>query len=180
MISITLNCGSVNELHQALREILNGEPSTRPYVGLDLAMQGADKTVKQIVDVAITPEQHEAYKNAMSEAQPAPQEKKTRSRKPKAEKSEEVNEAVAESPFETKQHDAKAEEPTVVQPQVNNDDAIPTKEKVHQALQQVNVAVNLTKAREILAKYKVQRISEVQPSQYQAFIDDCNAAVAMS
>lgn len=61
----------------------------------------------------------------------------------------------------------KREAPTVV---------VASKEAVHQALQQVNMAAGLNKAREILAHFKIQRISEIKPEQYKEFVDMCNVA----
>lgn len=54
------------------------------------------------------------------------------------------------------------------------------KEAVHQALQQVNVAVGLPKSREILQSFGANRISEIKEDQYKAFVDKCNEAVTLS
>lgn len=180
MISLTLNCESTDQLHSQLKKILRGDFAFR--TGEQLFETGSaglppitpvktENKTAMPVDVKLeTPDISPELPQPEQAAQP---EKKTRTRKPKEQKPAEHNEAQAIEPFETQAQETTASSGTPV-------DTAPTKEMVHQALQQVNVAVNLTKAREILAKFKVQRISELQPPQFQAFIDECNAAVAMS
>ncbi len=53
----------------------------------------------------------------------------------------------------------------------------PTREAVHVALQQVNSACGLPKAREILKEFEAQRISDLKEEKYQGFIEKCDAAV---
>lgn len=118
----------------------------------------------------------------MTEAQAmgaAPIEKKTRTRRTKAEMASTRN---PEESFEAKQHDTRAEEetgPDVMQ----HDRPMPSKvnkQTVHEALQQVNVAVGLPKAREILTHFKVNRMSELKAEDYGAFIEKCNEATMMA
>lgn len=186
-ITVTITAASVSELHHTMREMMGydhpaqpGAPISQEKVSQVLSSVG--KTSESVHNYAGVEEGKSANVTLPPNVEVAPtkEEKPKRTRKPKEEKP--APEYQAPEAFETKQHDTKAEEP-VTQPPAGAqaaDTGAPTKEKVHQALQQVNVAVNLTKAREILAKFNVQRISEIQPPQYQAFIDACNEAVAMS
>jgi hypothetical protein len=77
---------------------------------------------------------------------------------------------------------AEDESPAIVQVQKQQASVaapIVNKESVHQALQQVNVAVGLPKAREILQAFGVNRISEIKEDQYKPFIEKCNEAVML-
>lgn len=55
-----------------------------------------------------------------------------------------------------------------------------SKEGVHLALQEVNVACGLNKAREILTEFKVNRISEIKEEDFAAFIAKCKTAAMMA
>ena len=176
MITLTLNCANVDELHQTLRDILKGEPSTRPTkmtVAVGPLTPEQATTVKEVMkdNPAVTSMTEVQVESAAETAQP---EKKTRTRKPKETKPQEMNEAVALEPFETIKQESNSS------PSLEVNASIPTKDQVHQALQQVNVALGLPAAREILKKFNVQRQSEIQPSQYRPFIEECNNVVAMS
>lgn len=54
-----------------------------------------------------------------------------------------------------------------------------SRQHVHEALQQVNVAVGLPKSREILTSFGANRISEIREEQFKAFVDKCNEAVML-
>lgn len=54
-----------------------------------------------------------------------------------------------------------------------------SKQHVHEALQQVNVAVGLPKSREILTSFGANRISEIKEEQFKAFVDKCNEVVML-
>lgn len=101
--------------------------------------------------------------------QPPAAEKK-RTRRTKAEMAAAKN---PEETFDTKQVD---ESPAALEPTPSKIN----KQTVHEALQQVNVAVGLPKAREILTFFKVNRMSELQPDQFAAFIAKCNEATMMA
>lgn len=164
MVTLTLQANSIADLKkQALEfagpqiEIL-GKPV---HIGLDVAIPGAEKTVT----------------TAMPAAEP---EKKPRA--PRRTK-EQMAADKAQEPTETKQHDTRAEadeSPAALQQLENRTVPVVNKEAVHAALQQVNVAVGLPKAREILTHFKVNRMSELKPEDFKPFIEKCNEAVMMA
>lgn len=209
MIQITLNCASVAELHATLRALLQDSDrvviatagSVEPRVGAtynkyqstpkDAAGTPAYNITQSDplpLNVATANEVKTLRKEnpdmGMHEAKEAA-EKPKRTRRTKAE----IEAAKAagnngsgrdpEDSFETKQHDTRSEEAPAPQTAAPTASGTVNKEMVHQALQQVNVAVNLQKAREILTHFKVNRISEIKEDQYQAFIDKCNEAVML-
>ncbi len=75
-------------------------------------------------------------------------------------------------------------EPTTVQAVATPTQVAPvngtaSKQHVHEALQQVNVAVGLPKSREILTSFGANRISEIKEDQFKAFVDKCNEVVML-
>jgi len=53
-----------------------------------------------------------------------------------------------------------------------------TKERIHEVLQEVNAALGLPAAREILKSFDAQRMSELKEDMYPDFIARCNEAIA--
>lgn len=192
MITLTVQAASVSELHANLRAILN-QQSQLVAVGpmtSDQAQEVAAKISKQPgvthlgnVDIPQQPPQTNEFVAAGAEQFPEEKQEQPaagkRKRRTKAEIEAEKNASRSpEETFETKQHDTRAEEaPAAVS--TSKVTGTVNKENVHQALQQVNVAVGLPKAREILASFKVNRISEIKEDQYKAFVDKCNEAVML-
>lgn len=164
MVTITFT-GTVAEIKKQMLEVIAMDMRTTApiHVGVDLAMPGADKTV--------------------TTAMPEP-EKKTRTRRTK----EQIAADKAQEEIQTKQHDTRAEDPVKMadeSPAALQSDKpagapVVNKEAVHAALQQVNVAVGLPKAREILTHFKVNRMSELKPEDFKPFIEKCNEAVMMA
>lgn len=208
MISITLQAETVTGIFEQMRTFMGGallnphaditKRAVDKYVD-ETSVGSTSDTLKEPVDVQKyapgTENVHNyATKDVGSSVEvtgpvmtnaPAP-EKQKRTRKPK--ESKELDSIVNDLPPKT---DLKtvAASPTTAAPAVS--ESVPSnptvaepqatgKEAVHQALQQVNVAIGLNKAREILAEFKINRISEIKPEQYKAFVDKCNEAVMNS
>jgi hypothetical protein len=163
MVSITFQCQSTDELKNEMLKFLNQLPPLPVNVA---KIQDGPRPFK--IDVDPVPAQPAAP------AAPAAEEKKSKAKRAKKE-SEPV-------PFEqpTEIESAENESPAAIQASAPANGSIAySKEGVHQALQSVNVNVNLQKAREILAEFKVNRLSELTEAQFKPFIDKCNEAVMM-
>ena len=52
-----------------------------------------------------------------------------------------------------------------------------TKENVTQALQKVSASVGMPKVKEVLKKFKAERVSDIQEIDYKAFIGECDTLV---
>lgn len=173
MVTLTFT-GTPSEIHAEMKEMLNhiaNSVGTKAILAANGLGEGPTKTRTEI-------EQRVEEANARiaaATAEPAAEPEKKRTRRTKAE----MAEARAQEPIETKQHDTKAEEPATA-PSQNAAAPVVNKEAVHAALQQVNVAVGLPKAREILTHFKVNRMSELKPEDYKPFIEKCNEAVMMA
>jgi hypothetical protein len=166
MVTLTFT-GTPAEIQSDMRDMLiyvEGKPaqlSVDPVV-LKSISEGPQKTRTEVAEI-------------LSEVAAPAEEKPKRTRRTKAEI--EAAKAGAASPVNdvfqepVASNGVHADVP-VAAPVVN-------KEAVHQALQQVNVAVGLVKAREILTEFKVNRISEIKEDQFKAFIEKCNAAVML-
>lgn len=192
MVTLTFT-GTPAEIHSDMREMLNltkGAAATLPaHVGVDPALPGADKTAFHKLGEGPQPTRTEvAARIEEAKAAPAPaatEEKPKRTRRTKAEIEAAKNGSASPAGdvfTEPVSNGAAAPaKQDVAEPAAANVSApIVNKEAVHQALQQVNVAVGLPKAREILTEFKVNRISEIKEDQYKAFIEKCNAAVMMA
>jgi hypothetical protein len=82
---------------------------------------------------------------------------------------------------EVKTHEvSEAEYETPVQETAPAQSSKVTRENVHQALQQVNVAAGLPRAREILAEFKAPRLSDIPEDQFEKFVNRCNEVVMSS
>jgi hypothetical protein len=189
MISITLNCATVAELHETLRKLLPEQIENievRQVSPVDQLMErareqaaGPQKTRTEVVDRMKEEPKSEPVPAAAQPKDEKP--KRTRRTKAEIEAEAQAKRPAPEQSFETKQHDTKAAEPVAVNAQpANIAPGVVNKEVVHQALQQVNINVGLHKAREILQKFNVNRISEIKEDQFKAFVDVCNEAVMSS
>lgn len=175
MITVTFQCATFNDLQKEIYEFM-GRPQ---FAGVDPAMPGADKTVQ--MELPLEPKSDTKPFDIDVNAKAAAPAKKER--KPRAKK-----EKLADDVFETKkphgegadEESAENESPAVIQQARDVGPAKVNKEAVHQALQSVNISVGLPKAREILAHFKVNRISEIKEDQYGAFIEKCNEATMMA
>lgn len=179
-MSVTITfTGTPSQIHSDMRAMLNLERGTAATMPAPDAPLPKGFSHEQMIMDKVTKAAAETPAEALEAATPAAAApKKTRGKAKAKTPDNSVFEQPARDPeesFETKQHDAKAEEPTS-----NVAAPISNKEAVHQALQQVNVAVGLPKAREILTKFKVNRISEIKEDQFKAFIEECNSAVMMA
>lgn len=189
MVTITLEAKSISDLKNQMREFI-GDHEVVHTVGLAQLM-----TSDQIKS-AVTQNDVKVEAPTPKSVTAAPEKKETKKRKRRTKAEIEAEKAAKDSngatdhgstseEFETKVHDAHAEEPAST-PNVAPPTAAPktappisNKESVHQALQRVNVEVGLPKAREILQHFNVNRMSEVKESQYPEFIDKCNEALMM-
>jgi hypothetical protein len=194
MITITLNCDSVQQLQETLRALLNEDQVTitsNTAQTIARALTDPENQPNQYgIDIHRLPKQPpqtndhvaegcEQFPDPKQESQTQPSAAGKRKRRTKAEiEADKAAERSPEESFETKQHDTRAEDAPAAAP-VSKITGTVSKENVHQALQQVNVAVGLPKAREILASFKVNRISEIKEDQYKAFVDKCNEAVML-
>jgi len=169
MITVTLQGATVHDIQDQMRAFLVGallNPKAIPQEKVDKILTEATQDLDHVGSTSDAP----TPSGITSEKTEPEKEKKTRTRKakePQPETSEEKTVAVAAEKAEPEKQ--AADIPVVVA----------GKETVHQALQQVNVAVGLNKAREILAKFGINRISEIKPEQYKPFVDACNEAVMM-
>lgn len=75
---------------------------------------------------------------------------------------------------EKKQKAEKVEAAPVVHPPTKE---IPSREMIHEILQEVNVEKGLPIAREILTSFSAQRISELKEENFQGFYDKCCEAL---
>lgn len=201
MVTVTFQ-GTPAEIHSDMREMLNltkGAAATLPAdlspalkarVDVDKYKNAPDVQVDNTKLVTVGKEgvvQHkmDEVSGAMvpqTETAAPTAEKKPRTRRTKAEieaanAAKASNGATDHAPTASETQPSRAEEApaaaSVAPPIIN-------KEAVHQALQQVNVAVGLPKAREILSSFNVNRISEIKEDQFKDFIEKCNAAVMMA
>ena len=53
-----------------------------------------------------------------------------------------------------------------------------TKENVTQALQKVSASVGMPKVKEVLKKFKAERVSDIQETDYKAFIGECDTLIS--
>lgn len=188
MVTITFQCASMLELRNEMRNFLGLDVETGPQQA-PAQVQETHPATNAAASSAPAAAETSLDQGAYStQAQP---EKKPRTRRTKeqiaadnlakangtaAPKADDVFANVAEGPQKTTTEVATkiAEAAPVAAPAGN------TKEAVHQALQNVNVHCGLPKAREILTKFKVNRISEIKEDQYKAFVEECNAATMMA
>lgn len=173
MITITLQCANINEVRAQLATMLAEFSKAEIQVHTASPTPTLDALTKP--GTPQVPENEPAQTEFDLNVDPIKFEKKKRRTKAEMEAAKKARDP--ETPFETKQHDTRAEEPS---DEVEIKPTAVSREHVHQALQQVNVAVGLPKAREILAAFKVQRISEIKEEQYAEFINACNQATMMA
>lgn len=138
------------------------------------------------MDSLVGPQDTEVEPPVPTEMIPTGPEKASEAPKRRRRTKAEMEAAATKNPeetFDTKQHDTRAEvdeSPAALQQNGTAKTPVVNKQTVHEALQQVNVAVGLPKAREILTHFKVQRMSELKPEDYAAFIEKCNEATMMA
>lgn len=185
MVTITLQGNTVSEIYAQMREFLHDQQVeiTDPQFSPELRARAEELPHVPAMPPAATVNK---AMDAMVEAEGKPARRKRRT---KAEMDAARN---PEESFTTKQHEpppsqeseesAEDESPAIVQMQKQTTATaapIANKEAVHQALQQVNVAVGLPKARDILQSFNVNRISELKENQFKPFIEKCNEAVML-
>jgi hypothetical protein len=164
-ITVTLTGETVFEIFDQMKSFMTGALLNSKALPPD----AIDKVLTDAGSQEIDENSEEFTLKAAETLAPAKEPKKTRTRKTK----EQASEVSADSDLSGQKQPGdvlrspKPEAPAVV---------VASKEAVHQALQQVNVAVGLNKAREILSHFKIQRISEIKPESYKEFVDMCNAA----
>jgi hypothetical protein len=200
MVTVTFQCESIQQLRKQMMDFLSAQPqetfpvpppfvqpiNSRVQMGIykDNGAEPGQK-LNQTAEYTTAPEKP-------FELNVAAPEKKTRTRKAKEAKpaipdvfmdaSEDANlpdpEVKSEEKAKTKFEMFKDIKPDglVALPSTGGI----SKETVHQALQQVNVAAGLPKAREILQSFKANRVSEIKESDYRAFVEKCNEAVMMN
>lgn len=201
MITLTLTAPSHQELRANMREFLGldkepgpqpsnfeqrvasmakGPQMTRTEVVERAAEAVAKATPQQLADVFAPAEQEagdavqaEVGKAFVDQAQPAKRKRRT---KAELEAAKASNGVTSHTPAPV----SRAEEAPAPKQTTSVAAPIVSKEAAHQALQQVNVAVGLPKAREILTSFGAQRISDVKESDFAALIEKCNAAVMMA
>ena len=186
MVTITLQGSSISEIRAQMRDFLGLDVET---VGQTSEVYGKAPQMEGLAPLT-------QLNKETTETLAATEEKPKRKRRTKAEIEAAKSNGAArstEDSFEVKKHhqepsdedeSAENESPAIVQmnkqaPATTASAPIANKEAVHQALQQVNVAVGLPKAREILQAFGVNRISEIKEDQYKPFIEKCNEAVMM-
>ena len=190
MVTITLQGSSISEIRAQMRDFLGLDVETvgqaeiygkSPY---QLSPETLSEAREKMRETGSThPGARELQESPVAtNAAQVEAEKPKRKRRTKAE----IEAAKAGSngthAGEDEEESAENESPAIVQ--INKQAPVTAapivnKEAVHQALQQVNVAVGLPKAREILQAFGVNRISEIKEDQYKPFIEKCNEAVMM-
>ena len=175
MVTITLQGASINVIRQQMQEflghqeIITGTPVTGPRL-----TDALTDSVGPISNGKSDVNDFDLHVPAAGEAVPSPAK---RTRRTKAEI--EAEKAAKAKPVETAA--TAPSQGQAVSGNIGQAMGGPIgKEAVHQALQQVNVAVGLPKSREILQSFGANRISEIKEDQYKAFVDKCNEAVTLS
>lgn len=184
MITITLTGVSMSDIRRLMTEFLNQGPQPGGHftatgiANTALSMLGEDsQPLPRDPEESFEIKKHHQEPTS-TEVSPVAEEPKKRTRRTKAE-------IEADKLAKTGGKDVFANGSAEVQPAAT---AAPSqvsapagysRENVHQALQQVNVAVGLPKSREILQSFNANRISEIKEDQFKAFVDKCNEVVML-
>lgn len=156
MITITLQCNSLAELQRDVFDL-----NTR----LNTPIEGADVQLKVHIDATALPSQ-EPMTDTVAAKTGAPSNKKARTKKEAASPPPEA------APMDTPTDEVKPDAPTATA--TTN---VPSREDVIQALQKVSALKGLAEARNVLARFDYQRVSEVSSENSASFIKACEEAV---
>lgn len=176
MITLTLTAPSHQELRAQMREFLGMDketgPQPAPHEDIKPQMSRAEK-FEAVDDSPVSEPMLETAKTFTPEADPPKRKRRTKAEIEAAKSNGHTNIA-APTPEISRAEEAPVKQPASIAA------PIVSKEAAHQALQQVNVAVGLPKAREILTSFSAQRISDVKEADYKALIEKCNEAVMLA
>lgn len=168
MVTITLTGESIADIRAQMQDFLGPQESTMLKM-MPLATEVVNRLQETMPIKDIPGYEEETPANDFDlDVTPAKEEPKKRTRRTKAE-------------IEAEKLAGQKNEATPIKTAAPSQVAAPgySREHVHQALQQVNVAVGLPKSREILQSFGANRISEIKEEHFKSFVDKCNEAVML-